>query len=201
MRRPALRSFMMADSSACAHSNGRNISVTLTYGSDFSAHISDDGIGVPPSMMERATVHLLAGQERTLPLDEEAEQKLLAVAGQPLQDLIVLARDAGMRNALEIYALRMEHVNWRKKLVRVPDSKTRAWPSFCSAERTVRADSEGPLFGRVHRESESGHGSDGPRRCEVGHEVSPSRIACDFGRSSGAQACKWAQSGAQCLKR
>jgi len=37
---------------ACAHSNGRNISVTLTYGSDFSAEISDDGVGIPPSMIE-----------------------------------------------------------------------------------------------------------------------------------------------------
>ena len=37
---------------ACAHSNGKNISIVLTYGSDFAIEISDDGMGLTPSMVE-----------------------------------------------------------------------------------------------------------------------------------------------------
>jgi integrase len=71
-------------------------------------------------------VNLLEERERTLLLDEVAEKQMLAVAEQPLADIIKLMRDLGVRNGKELYPLRVEHINWRKQLVRVPDSKTKA---------------------------------------------------------------------------
>jgi integrase len=71
-------------------------------------------------------VNLLEERERTMLLDEVAEEQLLAVAEQPLADIIKLMRDLGVRNGKELYPLRIEHINWRKHLVRVPDSKTKA---------------------------------------------------------------------------
>lgn len=71
-------------------------------------------------------VNLLEERERTMLLDEVAEEQLLAVAEQPLADIIKLMRDLGVRNGKELYPLRIEHINWRKHLVRIPDSKTKA---------------------------------------------------------------------------
>jgi integrase len=58
-------------------------------------------------------------------LDDEAERKLLPVAEQPLRDIIVLMRDTGMRNARELYRLRIENIDWHNCLIFNPDSKTR----------------------------------------------------------------------------
>jgi integrase len=35
-------------------------------------------------------------------------------------------RDLGLRNAKELYPMRIEHIHWRRHLVRIPDSKTKA---------------------------------------------------------------------------
>jgi integrase len=75
---------------------------------------------------ESPKVNLLEERERTTLLDEEAEEQLLATAQQPLADIIVLMRDLGVRNGKELYPLRIEHINWRKHFVRIPDSKTKA---------------------------------------------------------------------------
>lgn len=75
---------------------------------------------------ETPTVNLLDERERTMLLDEVAEEQLLPVAEQPLADIIVLMRDLGVRNGKELYPLRIEHISWRKHLVRIPDSKTKA---------------------------------------------------------------------------
>lgn len=71
-------------------------------------------------------INLLDERERTMLLDEAAEEQMLPVAEQPLADIIVLMRDLGTRNAKELYPLRIEHINWRKHLVRILDSKTKA---------------------------------------------------------------------------
>jgi hypothetical protein len=44
---------------------------------------------------------------RSLRLNDEAERRLSAVADQPLKDIIVVMRDTGMRNARELYCMRV----------------------------------------------------------------------------------------------
>ena len=55
---------------------------------------------------------LFKEEGRSLRLDDEAERKLLLVAEQPLKDIIVLLRDTGMRNARELYRMRIENIDW-----------------------------------------------------------------------------------------
>jgi hypothetical protein len=54
---------------------------------------------------------LFKEEGRALRLDDEAESKLLLVAEQPLKDVIVLLRDTGMRNARELYRMRIENLD------------------------------------------------------------------------------------------
>lgn len=75
---------------------------------------------------ETPTINLLEERERTMLLDEAAEEQMLAVAEQPLADIIILMRDLGVRNSKELYPLQIEHIHWRKHLVRIQDSKTKA---------------------------------------------------------------------------
>lgn len=67
---------------------------------------------------------LFKEEGRSLRLDDEAERKLLPVAEQPLKDLIVLMRDTGMRNARELYRMRVENIDWTARLIFNPNSKT-----------------------------------------------------------------------------
>ena len=80
-------------------------------------------------------IRLMEEPGRNLRLDDDAERKLFAGAEkcdwdarslQLLKDIIVLVRDTGMRNERELYRLRIEHINWDKKEIYVPDSKTPA---------------------------------------------------------------------------
>ncbi|HUZ95213.1 MAG TPA: tyrosine-type recombinase/integrase [Edaphobacter sp.] len=61
---------------------------------------------------------------RSLRLNEEAERRLLPVAEQPLKDIIVVMRDTGMRNARELYRMRIENIDFDAHAITVPDSKT-----------------------------------------------------------------------------
>ena len=54
---------------------------------------------------------LFKEEGRALRLDDHAEAKLLPVADQPLKDIIVLMRDMGMRNARELYPMRIENID------------------------------------------------------------------------------------------
>jgi integrase len=76
---------------------------------------------------------------RSLRLNEEAERRLLLVAEQPLRDIIVVMRDTGMRNARELYRMRVENIDYDARTITVPDSKTE------SGKRPV------PLSGRVEK--------------------------------------------------
>jgi integrase len=76
---------------------------------------------------------LLAEQGRRLRLDDEAEQKLLVAAKacnwkptslELFRDVIILARDTGMRNGRELYRMRTENLDWHNRIIFVPDSKT-----------------------------------------------------------------------------
>jgi integrase len=71
--------------------------------------------------------------ERQLRLDDEAEKRLLAGAAecgwrevslQLFEDVVKLMRDSGMRNRRELYRLRIENIDWRKRNLFIPDSKT-----------------------------------------------------------------------------
>jgi integrase len=76
---------------------------------------------------------LMTEYGRSLRLDDEAEKKLLAGAAacnwrkrslQLFQDIIILMRDAGMRNERELYRIRIENLDWESRVIFVPDSKT-----------------------------------------------------------------------------
>ena len=78
-------------------------------------------------------IKLLPEQERLLRLDDEAETKLLAGAAECnwrpktlelFRDIVMLARDTGMRNEKELYRTRIENIGWDRHIVFVPDSKT-----------------------------------------------------------------------------
>src|SRR5712692_10058193 len=64
---------------------------------------------------------LLREYGRRLRLDDDAEQRLLVAASicnwtpgmfELLRDVIILARDTGMRNQRELYRIRMENLDW-----------------------------------------------------------------------------------------
>ncbi len=71
--------------------------------------------------------------ERELRLDDESEKKLLAAAAacgwcdrsfRLFEDIIKLLRDTGMRNGRELYRMRIENLDWARRNIFVPDSKT-----------------------------------------------------------------------------
>jgi site-specific recombinase XerD len=71
--------------------------------------------------------------ERELRLDDESERKLLAAAAESgwsdrsfrlFEDIIRLVRDTGMRNGRELYRMRIENLDWARRNIFVPDSKT-----------------------------------------------------------------------------
>lgn len=84
-------------------------------------------IGRPPKLK------LAKEYERHLRLDDDAEARLLAGAaacqwGQKTEalfaDVVALVRETGMRNERELYHVRIEHIDFKAKLLFVPDSKT-----------------------------------------------------------------------------
>ncbi|HEX8924512.1 MAG TPA: site-specific integrase, partial [Terriglobales bacterium] len=86
---------------------------------------------------QAAKFKLLKEYGRSLRLDDEAEAKLLAAADKLVKreewdekvrslfgDIVMLVRDTGMRNERELYRVRIENINWKDKVIFVPDSKT-----------------------------------------------------------------------------
>jgi site-specific recombinase XerD len=70
---------------------------------------------------------------RSLRLDDDAEEKLLAASTrcrwrprtrELFRDIIALMRDTGMRNERELFRVRIENLNWENRVIFVPDSKT-----------------------------------------------------------------------------
>jgi integrase len=69
-------------------------------------------------------IKLLKEYGRLTIMEHETEAKLLAVAGQPLKDVLVTILDTGMRPH-EVFRMRWEDVNWETRVIFVPFGKTR----------------------------------------------------------------------------
>jgi hypothetical protein len=85
---------------------------------------------------------------RSLRLNDEAERRLSAVAEQPLKDIIVVMRDTGMRNARELYCMRVENVDFDAWTIFTPDSKTESGRRFISMSSRVKQILEARCAGR-----------------------------------------------------
>ncbi len=85
---------------------------------------------------------------RSLRLNDEAERRLSAVADQPLKDIIVVMRDTGMRNARELYCMRVENVDFDAGTIFTPDSKTESGRRFIPMSSRVKQILEARCAGR-----------------------------------------------------
>ena len=62
---------------------------------------------------------------RELTIDPATEAKLLAVAKQPMRDVLIVIQDTGMRPE-EVFRIRIENIDWSRRLIFNPSGKTRA---------------------------------------------------------------------------
>ena len=60
------------------------------------------------------------------------------MADQPLKDIIVVMRDTGMRNARELYCMRVENVDFDAGTIFTPDSKTESGRRFIPMSSRVK---------------------------------------------------------------
>jgi integrase len=70
-------------------------------------------------------VTLLKEVGRELTIDPETEARLLAVAKQPMKDVLTVMQDTGMRPE-EVFRIRIENINWNRRLIFIPNGKTKA---------------------------------------------------------------------------
>ena len=85
---------------------------------------------------------------RSLRLNDDAERRLLTVAEQPLKDIIVVMRDTGMRNARELYCMRVENVDFDAGTIFTPDSNTESGRRFIPMSSRVKQILEARCAGR-----------------------------------------------------
>ena len=85
---------------------------------------------------------------RSLRLNDDAERRLSAVAEQPLKDIIVVMRGTGMRNARELYCMRVENVDFDAGTIFTPDSKTVSGRRFIPMSSRVKQILEARCAGR-----------------------------------------------------
>lgn len=69
-------------------------------------------------------IKLMKEYGRSTLMDAATESKLLAVAIQPLRDVLLIMLDTGMRPQ-EVFRMRWENVNWEARTIFVPYGKTR----------------------------------------------------------------------------
>jgi integrase len=70
-------------------------------------------------------VKLMKEVGRELTIDPETEAKLLALAKQPMKDVLILIQDTGMRPE-EVFRIRIENIDWNQRLIFNPNGKTKA---------------------------------------------------------------------------
>jgi integrase len=63
-------------------------------------------------------------RQRERIIDERIEARILPFCKQPLRDVHMIMRDAGMRNQKEVLTMRWEHMDWSNSRYFVYDSKT-----------------------------------------------------------------------------
>ena len=85
---------------------------------------------------------------RSRRLNDDADRRLSAVADQPLKDIIVVMRDTGMRNARELYCMRVENVDFDAGTIFTPDSKTESGRRFIPMSSRVKQILEARCAGR-----------------------------------------------------
>jgi integrase len=90
-------------------------------------------------------VKLMKEVGRELTIDPETEAKLLAVAKQPMKDVLIVIQDTGMRPE-EVFRIRIEHIDWSQRLIFNPNGKPSS-PSVCTNQRTNGGPVDGSLRG------------------------------------------------------
>jgi integrase len=76
-------------------------------------------------LLARPKIRLLEEVERSATYTAELEEKVIAMAEQPLRDVFLIAFDAGMRPD-EVLRLCWDDVIWDKSLIFIPTGKTKA---------------------------------------------------------------------------
>ena len=117
-------------------------------------------------------IKMMKEHGRHLRLDDEAERKLMAGAlacslrqrtRELFREIVILMRDAGMRNERELFRMRIENLDWQNRVIFVPDSKTaegrRLVPMSTRALETLHARCGARQVGWVFpsKRSASGH--------------------------------------------
>ena len=69
-------------------------------------------------------VKLMKEVGREMTIDPETEAKLIAVAKQPMKDVLIVIQDTGMRPE-EVFRIRIENINWSQRLIFNPNGKTK----------------------------------------------------------------------------
>lgn len=69
-------------------------------------------------------VRLVKEYGRSVLIDADMEVRLLAVASQPLTDVLIIILDCGCRPS-EVFLLRWEYIDWRTRTIFIPFGKTR----------------------------------------------------------------------------
>ncbi|MBS1799674.1 MAG: tyrosine-type recombinase/integrase [Acidobacteria bacterium] len=84
-------------------------------------------------------IKLVKEYGRSAIIDAEAEFKLLAVATQPLRDILTIILDTGMRPG-EVFQMRWEDINWDGGMIFIPRGKTKLSRRFIPmSERVTKA--------------------------------------------------------------
>ncbi|MBZ5648674.1 MAG: site-specific integrase [Acidobacteriia bacterium] len=81
-------------------------------------------------------ITLMKEHGRSTLIDRATETKLLAVAEQPLKDVLFILLDTGMRPA-EVFRMRWEHVSWNERMIFIPFGKTRNSRRFVPMSQRV----------------------------------------------------------------
>ncbi len=68
-------------------------------------------------------IKLMKEEGRSATIDSEAEAKLLAVAKQPLRDVLIIMLDSGMRPG-EVFRMCWEDIDWTRGTIFIPRGKT-----------------------------------------------------------------------------
>jgi len=69
-------------------------------------------------------IKLFKEEGRSALINDDAEVKILAVANQPLKDVLTIMLDCGMRPG-EVFQMRWEDIDWDRNVIFIPRGKTR----------------------------------------------------------------------------